>query len=79
MYDRVTALLAIPVDKSIRSDLATISDYYFDNNYPGDSNNPVSRQGAEDSIKVVIDIISFVGPGFTALDIIESKKMEKTP
>ena len=79
LYDRITAILAIPVDKTVRSDLATISDYYFDNNYPGDSYSAVMQQEAENTIKIVNDIISSIGPGFHAVDTVETEKSGKSP
>ncbi|MCL2500017.1 MAG: HEPN domain-containing protein [Defluviitaleaceae bacterium] len=63
LYDRVAEILNIPLDKSLRSDLATLSDYYFDKNYPGDASEPLGQQEAEDAINTVKHVTGTIGDG----------------
>jgi HEPN domain-containing protein len=63
LYDRVTTILSLPVDKTLRSDLATLSDYYFDKNYPGDASEPLKQQEAEEAVKVATQVINTIGKG----------------
>jgi len=37
----LAALLDIPIDKAMRSDMTTLTDYYFDKNYPGVADEPL--------------------------------------
>jgi HEPN domain-containing protein len=63
LYDRVLEILSLPVNKALRSDLATLSDYYFDKNYPGDASEPLRQQEAEDAINIVKQVVDTVGEG----------------
>jgi len=63
LYDRVVILLSVPLDKAMRSDLATLTDYYFDKNYPGAADSPVELAEAEEALKIATDTINSIGPG----------------
>jgi HEPN domain-containing protein len=60
LYDRVLSILSMPMDKSLRSDLSVLSDYYFDKNYPGDASEPLGQAEAEEAIKIVDAVIKSI-------------------
>ena len=64
LYDRACAILSLPVNKSIRSDMATLSDFYFDKSYPGDNDAPVSMPDAETAIQSVEGMVAAIGLGW---------------
>jgi HEPN domain-containing protein len=63
LYDRVLSILDVPMDKSLRSDLAVLSDYYFDKNYPGDASEPLSQAEAEEAMNIVGTVVDFITSG----------------
>jgi len=61
LYKRVCELSNIPEDKTLNGDLASLTDYYYDTNYPQEHGNiELTHDAALEAVRIAEDMIFLV-------------------
>jgi len=60
LYQRVCSLLSQATDRQTELELANLSDYYFDTNYPNDNFLELSKENAQKSLEITKEINNWI-------------------